>query len=208
MNDALCFLNGDNPDYPEQILSESYGQVCRRLELIRQDEADLTQVNIHHWQQLNPVLTEALVQLTLGAPQIIYNGGLLMCSVRYYDAQSRRPGLPPDVAALVEKVGPRNVTIQMVNLNLFESRQVLLQAGGFGEHQFEAVHYNQRLSSYPGAIDSYAAPALETESRTVPINDKYLEVRMPPATEIRLELSIKRSVNTPSYASPWVDGKK
>ncbi len=129
-------------------MSESYGQVCRRLEQIRQDKADLTQVNIHHWQQLNPLLTEALVQLTLGAPQIIYNGGLLMCSVRYYAAQSCRPGLPPDVAALVEKIGPRNVTIQMINLNLFESRQVLFQAGGIGEHQFEAVRYNQHLSSY------------------------------------------------------------
>src|SRR5437763_10824948 len=80
----LRFLAGENPAYPETILSESYGQVCRRLELIRQDQEDLTQVNIHHWQELNPVLTEALIQLTLGAPQVIYNGGLLLSRVRYF----------------------------------------------------------------------------------------------------------------------------
>ena len=65
-------------------------------------DADLTQVDVHHWQDLNPVLTEALMQLTLGAPQIVYNGGLLTARVRYFDAERRRPGLPPDVAALVE----------------------------------------------------------------------------------------------------------
>ena len=83
------------------MLAATYGQVCRRLELIRQDTEDLTEVYIHHWQQLNPVITEALVQLTLGAPQIIYNGGLLHCRLRYFDADRKRPGLPPDAAALV-----------------------------------------------------------------------------------------------------------
>ncbi|MEZ4664394.1 MAG: hypothetical protein R2911_43235 [Caldilineaceae bacterium] len=73
----LRYLAGDNPHYPEQILQAAYGMVCRRLALIAQDAADLTQVNIHHWQEHNPILCEALIQLTLGAPQIIYNGGLL-----------------------------------------------------------------------------------------------------------------------------------
>ena len=81
----LRFLAGDNPTYPEEILRAAYANVCRRLALIAQDEADLKQVYIHHWQQLNPVVTEALIQLTLGAPQIIYNGGLLHCRLRYFD---------------------------------------------------------------------------------------------------------------------------
>ncbi|MBZ0289636.1 MAG: hypothetical protein K8I30_18585, partial [Anaerolineae bacterium] len=48
----LCYLNGENPDYPEQMLAATYAQVCRRLEQIRQDTVDLTHVHIHHWQQL------------------------------------------------------------------------------------------------------------------------------------------------------------
>ena len=81
----LRFLAGDNPTYPEEILQAAYANVCRRLALIAQDDADLSQVYIHHWQEHNPVVTEALVQLTLGAPQIVYNGGLLHCRLRYYD---------------------------------------------------------------------------------------------------------------------------
>ena len=34
----MMFLAGENPGYPETILQESYGQVCRRLELIRRDD--------------------------------------------------------------------------------------------------------------------------------------------------------------------------
>ena len=56
----------------------------------------------HRWQQTNPVTTEALIQLTLGAPQLIYNGGLLMSRLRYFDFDRKRPGLPKDTAALVE----------------------------------------------------------------------------------------------------------
>ena len=107
----LRFLAGDNPTYPEAILCASYDQVCRRLERIRNDKEDLKEVSIHHWQRLNPVLTEALVQLTLGAPQIMYNGGLLMCRVRYFDLEHRRPGLPEDVAALVEKLEDKRTVI-------------------------------------------------------------------------------------------------
>ncbi len=201
----LCFLNGENPTYPEAILSESYFKVARRLEMIRQDDSDLKQVSIHHWQELNPVTTEALIQLTLGAPQIIYNGGLLMCQVRYFDTQRQRPGLPEDVATLVEKIEIDHIIVQLVNLSVFEARDVLIQAGAFGEHQFISATYLQRTSDYPGLQGSagYAAPELQTEDHTITINDHLLRVQLPPATEIRLRLEVKRFFNTPSYRLPW-----
>jgi len=34
-------------------------------------QMDLTKVHEHHWQTINPVTTEALIQLTLGAPQFV-----------------------------------------------------------------------------------------------------------------------------------------
>ena len=89
------FLAGDNPTYPEEILRASYRQVCRRLDLVRGDEEATTHQDPHRWQQTNPVTTEALIQLTLGAPQLIYNGGLLMSRLRYFDCNRKRPGLPP-----------------------------------------------------------------------------------------------------------------
>ena len=199
----LRFIAGENPAYPETILQESIGQVTRRLDMIRADHDDLTQVGIHHWQQLNPVTTEALVQLTTGAPQIIYNGGLLFCRVRYFDPVRLRPGLPPDVAALVEKVSDDGAVVHLVNLNLFEDREVLIQAGAFGEHQFVSVTYPVRTSDYPGKLSQYAAPTLQTASERMEVNDRLLQVHMPPGTEITLDFMMERFVNVPSYRLPW-----
>lgn len=199
----LRFLAGENPDYPAQMLAATYGQICRRLALIRQDEADLTQVNIHHWQQLNPVITEALVQLTLGGPQIIYNGGLLHCRLRYFDAERQRPGLPPDVAALVSRLEAERTVVELVNLSPFASRRVLLQAGAFGEHRFQRVRFSRRRSDYPGPQAAYHAPPLETDTDEAAINDRYLLIELPPATRIELDIDTARYTNQPSYALPW-----
>lgn len=195
----LRFLAGDNPRYPEQILAATYEQVCRRLEMIRRDDADLTQVNIHHWQEHNPVITEALVQLTLGAPQIIYNGGLLHCRVRYFDADRNRPGLPKNVAALVTRLDGEGVSLELVNLSPFESHTVAIQAGGFGEHRFEEVAYTKRSSDYPGSHKSYAAPPLETTVETVRVEGALIRVALPPSTRVMLEMKMSRYVNPPSY---------
>ncbi len=199
----LRFLAGDNPDYPEQILAATYGQVCRRLDLIREDEEDLSQVYIHHWQQLNPVITEALVQLTLGAPQIIYNGGLLHCRLRYFDADRKRPGLPQDTAALVSRLEADRTVVELVNLSPYEPRSVILQAGGFGEHRFETVRYTQRTSSYPGQQQAYQSPEVEQTTEEAMVDDVYLQVELPPATRIELDFKTARYVNEPSYKLPW-----
>jgi phosphopantothenoylcysteine synthetase/decarboxylase len=63
---------------PEEILAASYQQVCRRLEQVRQDHADITHVHEHWWQQLNPVTTEARLlaayaAVVLGASVLLYD---------------------------------------------------------------------------------------------------------------------------------------
>ncbi len=199
----LRFLAGDNPTYPEEILRATYGMVMRRLALIAQDDADLTQVYIHHWQEHNPVICEALVQLTLGAPQIIYNGGLLHCRVRYFDAAQKRPGLPDDVAALVEQLTAEQTVVKLVNLSPFAERQVIVQAGGFGEHRFEAVTYDVCTSDYPGSNKTYAPPPVATRTETLALTDPHLLVILPPGTQITLALAVKRYVNQPTYDLPW-----
>ena len=113
----FAFINGENPDYPEQILRASLAQVYRRMEQVRLDETDPRDNHIHWWQQLNPVTTEALIQLTLGAPQMLYNGGLLLFPILHFDAESGRPGLPPETAALVESVRGDQIDVHLVNLS-------------------------------------------------------------------------------------------
>ena len=149
------------------------------------------------------MLTEALVQLTLGGPQIIYNGGLLHTAVRYFDVARRRPGLPLDVAALVTGLDRKSVSLHLINLSPFATRNLIVQAGAFGEHRFGQATYDVRCSDFPGDMHSYAAPALQVESRTQAINSPHLEVELPPATEIQISLEVARYVNSPSAALPW-----
>ena len=126
----------------------------------------------------------------MGSPQPIYNGGLLRATVRYYDMDLGRPGLPEDVAALVDNVEADRVGIQLVNLNRTNPRNVIAQAGAFGEHRFTQVQF---LSTDQD----------EKAEATVPVNNKYFVVKLPPSTSIRLECGMQRFVNQPSYAFPW-----
>ncbi len=199
----LCYIRGENPDYPEQILKVAFDQVHRRLELIRNDTTDLRENHIHWWQQMNPVTTEALVQLTLGAPQHIYNGGLLLAPLRYFDDDRRRPGLPADVAALVERVESDEVAVTIVNLSGSDKRRLVIQAGTLGEHRFTSASVSQRTSDYPGKVGSMAAPPLETETESIAIGSEAFSLVMPPGTTIALVLGLERGAGTPSYEFPW-----
>lgn len=208
----LRFLQGDNPDYPERILAQSLGHIYRRLDLIRQDTTDVLDLEdakihtlVHLWQNVNPVTTEALVQLTLGGPQILYNGGLLHVSVRYFDALRRRPGLPEDVAALVERIAAESITLTLVNLSLLEQRDVIIQAGAFAEHRFTTARYTARVSEYPGSLWSYHSPPLEIEQRESQIDAPHVCIALPPGTQIQLDFNIARYANTPTYVDPWTE---
>ena len=182
----LGFLEGRNPGYPAQILQASYGETLRRLARIRADRTTPDEQDVHHWQQLNPVVLEGLVQLMLGGPNHIYHGGLLHVSVRYFDPVRRRPGVPPEVAALVDGITADGITVQVVNLSPTETRDVILQAGAFGEHQITRA---RELHRDPRPFRS--------------IDRKFLQVRLPPAAQGRLELDVNRYQNRPSYAFPW-----
>ena len=186
----ICFLLGENPTYPEEILKESHSQVYHRLEMIRNDKQDPKTYNIHHWQQRNPVITEALIQLTLGAPQVVYNGGLLMARVRYFDFKRKRPGLPKDVAALVEKLEAEKTVLKLVNLSPIEDKEMIVQSGVFGEHQFTFVKYQTRTNG-------------QVEYKTVEVNDKFFHIQLVPGAQITLDMGMKRFVNNPTYSLPW-----
>ena len=135
----FAFLAGDDPRYPEQILAAAQAQARHRLARMRAYRgADVGEPDIHLWQQSNPVVTEALVQLTWGGPQVLYNGGLQQARVRYYDADRQRPGLPTCVAALVSAIEPHATVIDLVNLDPEQARTVIVQAGAVAEHTIEA----------------------------------------------------------------------
>ena len=201
------FLAGAHPHYPEQIQQASYAQVVRRMAQVHQDGDVGTRHHVHHWQWGNPVTSEALVQLTLGAPQPIYNGGLLHARLRYFDVETRRAGLPPDVAALVEGLKADRTLVRLVNTSATQARTLRIQAGAFGEHRFTEARFQQRTSEWPGGLGGYAgtysAEPVLREEFVLPLPDNHLEVQLPPGSELCLDLATQRYVNEPSYAQPF-----
>ena len=135
------YYDGLNPDWPEKILSAEYRWAMEAFDKIRLDDRTVEEIVTTNFFPPNPIFTKGLTQVTMGAPQSVYNGGLLRATVRYYDRDNARPGLPRDVAALVDKLGSDAVGIQLVNLSNTETRNAIVQAGAFGEHQFTGLKY-------------------------------------------------------------------
>ncbi|MEV6006936.1 hypothetical protein AB0M29_09010 [Streptomyces sp. NPDC051976] len=201
----LAFLAGDDPDYPEKILAAAQAQVRHRLtRMERYRDRDVPEEDIHLWQQSNPVVTEALVQLTWGGPQVVYNGGLQQARLRYYDAAARRPGLPPQVAALVSAIDPDATVVDLVNLDPESARSVIVQAGAFAEHTIRSVdHTVCDDPSWIGDLYDYGhkAPKVTTVSATV--DSPWLQVELPPSTTVRLTLRLGLRTQPPSYRTPF-----
>lgn len=183
----FLYLQGQLPDYPDQILDVQYREVLRRMDLIRDDSGDPETWDVHHWQNRNPVHTEGLLQLTCGGPQVIYHGGLLHTKLRYFDAAGQRPGLPPDTGALVTAMDGDSVTVSLYNLHPGREAALVIQGGAFGEHRITHV---REISD----ADNTA---------TSPVNDRWLRLVLPAGRSIDLELQLQRYAFQPSYIQPF-----
>jgi hypothetical protein len=216
----LRFLAGDNAGYPEEILRISLGQMAQRLRWMRENKIlqvydprvekateppDIRNADKHHWHTVNPVTTEALLQLTGGAPQQVYNGGLVQAHLRYFDPERRRPGLPPDVAALVEKVRAGEIEFQLVNVSASAARQVTVQAGMYGQDEFQKVEYSTRVDRDPDQPEHSLIAPVRTAMRSQIVNGAWFDVKLPPSTGIRVKASVRRFAMRPSYAFPARD---
>jgi hypothetical protein len=177
------YLQGRCVDYPLRALKAECERVNSCLQRIREDDSEPADRDVHHWQERNPVCTEALVQQTCGGPAPIYHGGLLHVRLRYFDARARRPGLPVDTAALITQLAADSVTVELCNLNLRDEQRLVLQAGAFGEHEFTEV-------------------CEEGGETTATVDGPHLEIALPPGAQTTLRLGMRRYCRTPSYNQP------
>lgn len=178
------FIRGHNPAYPEAILRANHAEVTRRCARMLADNTDPETWDVHHWQELNPVVCEGLVQLMLGGPAPVYHGGLLHSRLRYFDAEARKPGVPPDVAALVREVDSHGVLVELINLNPLQERRVIVQAGAYAEHQFTSVSLRQASS-----------PAINVDAA-------HFEIALAPASGGEVRLEMRMYANVPKAAHP------
>ena len=180
----IAFLEGQDPDYPVRALREELEAVRRKVLAMENDPTTPDTRLADYLLDFNPARTDELVKLTLGG---FFAGRIwiLHSRFRYFDPERRRAGLPPDVGALVEKLAADSATLALVNLNPIEPRTVIVQAGGYGEHQFDSA---------------------ELAGRSVAIGGPLVTVRLAPGCGARIVFRMTRYRNLPTFAHPWDRG--
>lgn len=181
-NDWLEFLEGRKPAFPEEALRRDLERVRTRVQAIRKDETTPDTRLADDPLNLNPASVNALMQLMWGALPPDVRARTLFAGLRYFDPAKRRAGMPEDVAALIEQMTGEALTVTLVNLNQSAHRDVIVQAGGYGEHQFDAVGWN---------------------GQTLPLNARDVAVRLEPGAGGKLVFKLRRFVNQPTVAFPW-----
>jgi hypothetical protein len=176
------FLRGENPAYPERVLERDLKTIDQRLAAMRRDTTPPERRLADNMLDYNPASTDSLVQLMWGALLPGREGGLLNARLRYFDPERRRAGVPADVAALVSELSDSRTVVTLINLNPAESRTLIVQGGGYGEHQLLSV---------------------TAGSQTKRIDAPLMTVRLGPGCGQQLVLEMKRYANAPTVRHPW-----
>jgi hypothetical protein len=179
----LEFLEGENPDFPEQAMRADFSRIRRQVQGIDEDTTTPDTRLADDPMSLNPASVTSLVQLMLGGLHPGKVGAPLKCRLRYFDPMRRRAGAAEDVAALVDTLTADRVGVTLVNTSQVQPRTVIVQAGGYGEHQFTSVAVND---GEPRQLDSTT-----------------ITVRLAPGAGSRLELGTRRYCNPPVMQMPW-----
>ncbi|GAA0237554.1 hypothetical protein [Haladaptatus pallidirubidus] len=176
----LAYLDGGFQDYPERIMEASQSQVRERMRFMRQEGYEPDEIDEDYLRNRNPVSEKGLLQLTMGAPQPIYYGGLVMAQVRHFDCEREQPGLPDGVAALIDSITSEGIGLTLVNTS-GQDREMLVQAGAYGEHEFTTV---------------------KTGDEEVRLESNVITVLLPSGTRLSLSAEMNRFSNDPSYEIP------
>ena len=91
-------------------------------------------------------------------------------------------GVPEAVAALVSALSDTSTSVTLVNLNRSARRTVIMQGGGYGEHQLIDVTLNGKRTS---------------------IDSPFVTVQLEPGAGQTLELTMKPYANAPTSLHPW-----
>lgn len=182
MEGWIAFLEGQNPDYPEEALQEDVSTVRSKMERMRNDLSSPDTRLSDDMNGTNPAAVDALIRLMLGGMPTGHLGHPMHCRFRYFDPARQRPGMPEDVGALVEELHDDGAVVTLVNTNQVSSRTVTVQGGAYGEHQILEV---------------------DGGSGSTPVDGASFTVTLEPGCGNRLRVSMDRYANRPSFKFPW-----
>jgi hypothetical protein len=189
----LLFLEGKNPGYPAEALRAGLEHIRRCGEAMRADRTTADTRLADTVMDQNPASVTALIELMEGGLHIgrpgwsrlspSVGGAAQFGRLRYFDPVAGRPGIPEDVAALVETMTANATTVTLVNTSQAQARTVTIQGGAYGEHQILAV---------------------SNGGRSAAVNARAFTVRLAPGAGATLSLAMKRYANQPTLAFPWL----
>lgn len=176
------FSEGLNPEAAASAFAADLKRIESQLTAMREDDTTPETRLADDPMFLNPATVSSLVTLTLGGMHTGRIGSLLHSRVRYFDPQRARAGLPEDVAALVTRMTGDEVTLKLVNLNESEPREVIVQGGGYGEHQVQRI---------------------TLDGRTFDIDASRFTAELQPGSGAELTIRTQRYANRPTLKQPW-----
>src|SRR5581483_10467636 len=128
----IAFLQGKDPTFPEQALRQDLATIRQRVALMHADTTTPDTRLADDTLRINPATAANLVRLMLGGLHHGNRNLVLHSRLRYFDPVGRRPGLPEDAAALVEKMAGDQTVVTLVNVSPVHARRVVLQGGSYG----------------------------------------------------------------------------
>ena len=176
------YLEGRNPGYPEIVLKRDLDSIPLRIAAMQRDVLTPETRLADNAMDFNPAAVNGLVQLMWGALVPGREGSLLSARLRYFDPVRRRAGVPEDVAALVSAMANDRTAVTLVNVSPTDRRTVVVQGGGYGEHQIVSADVN---------------------GRTTPIDARDFTVQLAPGAGATLTLTLTRYANQPTAKFPW-----
>jgi hypothetical protein len=176
------YLEGRNPGYPEMVLKRDLDSIPQRIAAMQGDVLTPETRLADNAMDFNPAAVGGLVQLMWGALVPGREGSLLSARLRYFDPVRRRAGVPEDVAALVSAMANDRTAVTLVNVSPTDRRTVVVQGGGYGEHQIVSADVN---------------------GRTTPIDARDFTLQLAPGAGATLTLTLTRYANQPTAKFPW-----
>jgi hypothetical protein len=176
------YLSGDDPDYPERTLRRDFETIREKIAGMRADTTTPDTRLADDPMKFNPATVGTLNQLMMAGLDPGRGAAPLHCRLRYFDPINRRAGVPQDVAALVDSISDKNVSVTLVNISQSESRELIVQAGAYGEHRVTQVNDG---------------------SETVTVDSSTFRVRLAPGCGVVLKISNDRYSEQPTMSFPW-----
>jgi len=181
----IAWLNGQNDGWHLRKLDEAIARVKHQLAYLTEEaergpEVKRIIATAPPWEVGH---IGVLVNLMTGGVLPLWHGQLHLARLRYFDPATKRQGIPPDVAAMVESMTDTTAELILVNTSAKDTRRVLIQSGAYAEHQFETVH----VEGHP----------------ELNVNGTLFEIELARGSTARLEVQMQRYVNTPTLRLPW-----